>query len=237
VLAAYTKEEILSQLDDCARGFTFPMLDNGYVYLADARLSAYRDETRWALIIEVVGYNPRAGGHGGACNCLHCFGNCLRRPPGTANEDFLCVTDDGPDGPTFDDENDSDIREGARTIRIRDSIVLLDLAPEALTRKGIEPEDPPQITGAELLRGLVPEHRDLLLATEEELRGRVPPDLPLVLRLDAWHHPDLAGDELPSESETFKLIADVLVSGNPSNYRPTEEPNTHWKNWPEAGSL
>jgi hypothetical protein len=213
------------------------MLDNGYVYLADARLSAYRDETRWALIIEVVGYNPRAVGHGGACNCLYCFGNCLRRPPGTANEDFLCVTDDGPDGPTFDDENVSDVREGARTIRIRDSIVPLDLTPEALTRKGIEPEDPPQITGAELLRSLLPERRDLLLATEEELRGRVPPDLPLVLRLDAWHHPDLAGDELPSESETFKLIADVLVSGDPSRYRPTEEPNTHWKNWPEAGSL
>jgi hypothetical protein len=236
-MASYKKEEILSQLDASARGFTFPMLDSGYVYLADARLSAYRDETRWALIIEVVGYNPRAGGHGGVCNCLYCYGNCLRRPPGTADEDFLCVTDDGPDGPTFDDEVDGDIREGAGTIRIRDRIVPLDLAPEALTGKGIELEDPPRITGAELLRSLVPEHRGLLLATEEELRGRVPTDLPLILRLDAWRHPDLAGDELPSESEAFKLIAEVLVSGNPSEYWPTEEPNTHWKNWPEAGSL
>ena len=236
-MASYTNEEILGQLDDCARGLTFPMLDNGYVYLADARLSAYRDETRWALIIEVVGYNPRAGGHGGTSNCLHCFGNCLRRPPGTANEDFLYVTDDGPDGPTFDGEDGWDIRGGTRTIRIRGSIVPLDLAPEALASKGIEPEDPPKLTGAELLRSLVPERRELLLATEEELRVRVPSDLPLVLRLDAWHHPDLAGGELPGGSEAFRLIAEVLVSGDPSDYRPTEEPNTQWKNWPEAGSL
>jgi len=38
----FDPEEILSILDDCCDAFTFPMLDNGYVYLAATRLSLYR---------------------------------------------------------------------------------------------------------------------------------------------------------------------------------------------------
>lgn len=88
-----------------------------------------------------------------------------------------------------------------------------------------------------LMRGLVPEHRELLLATEEE-RGRgVPGDLRLLVRVDEWDHPRLMEAELPSGCESFKLIAKVLASGDPGLYRPTEEPNTHWSNWPISGSL
>ena len=52
---------MLDVLDACARVFTFPMLDNGYVYLAATRLSAFGDGKDWALVIEVAGYSPRAG--------------------------------------------------------------------------------------------------------------------------------------------------------------------------------
>jgi hypothetical protein len=34
-------EDILSILDGCCGAFSFPMLDNGYVYLAGTRLSLY----------------------------------------------------------------------------------------------------------------------------------------------------------------------------------------------------
>jgi hypothetical protein len=77
--AAFTTKEILTQFDECAAEFTFPMLDNGYVYLADVRLEAYRDEARWATIIEVIRFNIRAGAHDGINNCLHLFGKCSRR--------------------------------------------------------------------------------------------------------------------------------------------------------------
>jgi plasmid stabilization system protein ParE len=30
-----------------AKSFVFPMLDNGYIYLADVRLSIFRDPKRW----------------------------------------------------------------------------------------------------------------------------------------------------------------------------------------------
>jgi hypothetical protein len=53
--------EILSILDRCCDAFTFPMLDNGYVYLAATRLSLYRSHADWAMVIEVFGFSPRAG--------------------------------------------------------------------------------------------------------------------------------------------------------------------------------
>lgn len=236
-MAVFNQLQILNQLDACARAFTFPMLDNGYVYLGDVRLTAYCDERRWALVIEVLGYGTREGGHDGVNNALYCFGNCLMRPPGTANEDFLSVTSDGPEGPTFEDEFGFYVRPEARSILIRDELVALDLTPEALTAREIELVDSPRVNGAEMLRSLLPEHREALLAGDEELRSRLPSDLPEVLRLSGWHHPDVAGNELPSGSPTFQMIADVLASGDPGRYRPLDPPNTHWRNWPEGGTL
>ncbi|MGW6915855.1 DUF7003 family protein [Kitasatospora sp. NPDC054939] len=90
---------------------------------------------------------------------------------------------------------------------------------------------------AEVFRRLVPEHRALLLADEAELRSRIPADLPVLLRLDAWHQPDDFAETPPSEHEGFRMIAEVLDSGDPTRYRPTVPANTHWPHWPEAGTL
>lgn len=233
----FTRQEILDHLDDCARRFIFPMLDNGYVYPADVRLTAFRDHARWSLVIETLGANPRGGEHDSLFDSLYRFGNCLNRPVGLANEDFLFLTADGDDGPTFEKEYGWHVRDGLRTIRIRDTLLPVSLEPEALQAKGIRLEEPPNVNGAELLRALLPDYRDLLLAREEELRERVPVDLPLILRLDQWHHPDLVRGELPGGNETFQLIAEVLASGEAARYQPTQPPNTHWSNWPEGGTL
>ena len=50
---------ILSILDRCCDAYSFPMLDNGYVYLARTRLSLYRSAADWAMVIEVFGFSPR----------------------------------------------------------------------------------------------------------------------------------------------------------------------------------
>jgi hypothetical protein len=41
----------------------------------------------------------------------------------------------------------------------------------------------------------------------------------------------------PSSYETWQLIAKVLVTGDTSQYKPTLEPTSHWKNWPDAGTM
>ena len=65
----------------------------------------------------------------------------------------------------------------------------------------------------------------------------VTPELQQLLQLDEWHHPDLAGDERPSQLESFRQLAAVLASGDVANYRPSTPANTHWRNWPDGGTL
>lgn len=57
----HTVDEILSVLDAASEAFAFPVLDNGYVYLAATRLALFRSERDWAIVIEVFGFSPRAG--------------------------------------------------------------------------------------------------------------------------------------------------------------------------------
>lgn len=57
------------------------------------------------------------------------------------------------------------------------------------------------------------------------------------MRFEKWRHPDLARGEKPSELETFVLLADAMARGDKAEYRSTQWPNTHWKNWPGGGEL
>jgi len=41
----------------------------------------------------------------------------------------------------------------------------------------------------------------------------------------------------PGSYETWQLIAKVLATGDTTLYKPTLTPNSHWSNWPDAGSL
>ncbi len=220
-MVSYSAKDILQQLDDCAEAYTFPVLDNAYVYPADTRMTLYRDEERWAIVIEVLGFNSHMGGTEGIDNALYVFGNCLLRPPGMSPEDTLRPVTDGDSGPLFAEPHGTALRKGVKDLRIRGRVVPAPRSAQAF----------------ELMRALVPEHREQLLATDEELQARLPRDLPRLLQLDEWNHPDISDGDMPGEHPTFKMIAQVLEAGDPSLYRPRRKPNTHWSNWPEGGEL
>ena len=231
-----TAEDILAQLDKCAAEFTFPMLDNGYIYPGDVRLTIYRDNSDWLMVLECFGANPRTLGYASFQNCLHLFGSKLHRPPGTANEDFLFPVKSCPDHWIFEENFQWHVVKDAHAVTIRGQWVEFDLSPANLAREGIELLDG-QLDAVAVMRSLLPEHRGLLLAWDEELAARNPHGLPVWLRLDEWHHPDVVRNELPSHSETFRMLADAVATGDKAKYRPTRAPNTHWKNWPDGGSL
>lgn len=210
------RDSILAQLDESAQDFRFPDLEHGYSYTIDARLHGYADTERWALIVEVVGYNPRAGQ---VDDVLHTYGNCLTLGrPGFENDDFLARIDN------FDEVEDPDEPETASGAAVVVRGRRIDLQAQS---------------GEELsavFRRSVPTHRDLLLADPDELRRRIPPDLPEVLRLEEWHQHNVHATK-PSESQVYLQVADVLATGDPDQYRPTLPPNTPWSNWPESGGL
>lgn len=234
--AAYSAAEILEQLDRCAGAYTFPVLDNAYVYPAATRMTLFRDAERWAIVIEVLGFNSHMGGTGGIDDALYCFGNCLRRPPGISPEDTLRPVSDGDSGRLFEEDGMVVCRE-ATDLRIRGCRVPLPRDPKHYLKRQVRLEMPPDVQGFELLRGLLPEHRDLLLASDEEIRARIPADLPQILRLDEWSHPDISEGDMPSDSPAFQVLARVLETGDPTLYRTRRKPNTHWSRWPEGGVL
>ncbi|MBV1849973.1 DUF7003 family protein [Catellatospora tritici] len=213
-------DEILAQLDGAAREFGFADPEHPYYSAIDARMHVFRDDERWALLIELVGYNPRAGN---VVDVVHTYGNCLTRGrPGFEVEDFHSRIDNMDE--IEDRDNPEYLCVDGGPIEVRGQRVPVP------ARVGDLLED--------VFRLLVPEHRDLLLADDAELRRRIPAELPRFLVLEEWWHrePDRY-DQLPSETETFRQLAEVLATGDPTRYRPSAAPNTHWSNWPESGSL
>jgi hypothetical protein len=242
-------QEILQILDACCDAYTFPMLDNGYVYLAATRMSLYRAPPDWALVIEIFGFSPRAGLPD---TQVATFGSRLHmRDPvekyvsAVAHARYL---ENNPfnesrwvypleEGAWQDAETPELLAEDAESLLVRGQPRRLP-GPEAYAQRGITLEQPPRIAVFELCRYLAEVERDLVLATSGERRVSVPPDMAEVLRLEEWHHPNVVDDSArPSGSRTFQQLAQVLATGNVGAYRPLDPPNTHWKHWPDGGTL
>jgi hypothetical protein len=242
-------DNILSALDRCCEQFTFPMLDNGYVYLAATRLSLYRSLEDWAMVIEVFGFSPRSTL---PSNCIYTFASRLHMrdaPDGyksrEAYERYLVSNPHNDsrfiepigEGAWQDAENQEFISESAREIPVRGLMQRIPL-PEEYSRRNITLEEPPHVHTFELCRLLAETSRDEILGTAQERRTSVLPELRQILQLEEWHHPDVVDPTaLPSKSETFQQLAQVLATGNVNLYKPSQIPNTDWRNWPDGGTL
>ena len=243
-----TVKEILLILDRCALKFTFPMLDNGYLYLAATRLSLYRSEDDWGMVIEVFGYSPRAGlpdTH------LHTFASTLRDRDSPkkyktrqAYENYLRHNPHNesrfiyPIGERDWAEADysEHIADHATMVEVRGRPVMLPVLEE-YGRYGIELEEAPRIRVFDLCRLLAAVEREQVLANPRERRISIPAELQQVMQLEEWNHPDVVQGELPSQSEAFQRLAHVLMTGDPLGYQPSKSSNTRWRNWPEGGLL
>lgn len=241
----WSSKEIFAILDEAAETCAFPRLDNGYFYLAATRLSLFRSEQDWALVIETFGYSPRAGlpsthvytfaSNLHKRNTVHdyvseeAYQNYLKNNPHNEFRSFDPIEEGD-----WMEENYMDVAPSGQVMLRERSIPLPDLHEYAT--RGIELEKAqPQVF--ELCRYLAEIAREDVLATPEERRISVLPELKQIRQLEEWHHPDLVHDELPSGSTTFQQLVDILVAGDKSIYDPENEPNTHWSNWPEGGRL
>lgn len=245
----FEADHILSVLDRCCDAFTFPMLDNGYVYLAATRLSLYRTTVDWAMVIEVFGFSPRFGQPD---THIHTFASalCNRDAPekyakreaydrylanNPNNESRFVYPIDA--GDWQDDQNDEILAAEAREVVVRGQRQPIPSVDE-YAQRGIVVENPARVRVFELCRFLADVARDSVLATAPERRVSVLPDMTALLQLDEWHHPNVVDpDDRPSGSETFQQLAQVLATGDVAFYRPSQPPNTHWRHWPNGGTL
>jgi hypothetical protein len=244
----WKSEDILAILDQCSANFTFPMLDNGYVYLAATRLSLHRTECDWGMVIEVFGYSPRAGlpdthtytfasslqnrDSGQKYKSRQAYENYLANNPHNESRFAFPLTSGGWQDPDSRDY----VADDATAVILRGRTVKLPSLVE-YGQHAIELENPPRIRVFELCRFLVDIDRESVLNNTDERRVSLSPETKQILQLEEWNHPDLVGGEVPSQSKTFPQLAQVLISGDRDRYQPSQLPNTHWKNWPDGGSL
>ena len=241
-------DAILAVLDSCAEAFTFPMLDNGYVYLAATRMALHRSAHDWAMTIEVFGFSPRSGLPDVQ---VATFGSRVRREKSASDfvtaKAFDTYVANNPNnesaffhpveaGNWQDAENHEFVASGMHDIVLRNKVIRTPSVDEYL-KYGIDLIESPRVRTYELCRLLAAHERDLVLATPMERRACVPDDLTEVMLLEEWCHPNLVAGELPSTTEEFRVLAEVLASGNIAAYRRTGTANTHWGNWPNGGSL
>ncbi|MEN7344205.1 MAG: hypothetical protein AAAFM81_14740, partial [Pseudomonadota bacterium] len=246
---SWSENDILQTLDACAEAFTFPMLDNGYVYLAATRLAAFRSADDWHITIEVFGFSPRAGVPD---TCVYNFGSNLNNRQ--RREDFVSAdayneylrlnpNNEMQFFMPFDDDDWIDTQDGevvaanTKSLSVRGQTVYVpDLSH--YRESGIDLSRPSEVQIFELCRALAASHRDLVLASKAERERMIPQGAEMLLLLDDWHHPDVIDlDSKPSGNETFQQIARVLTERDPGCYAPTQPSNTHWSNWPDGGLL
>ena len=241
------QEAILAVLDQGCDDFVFPMLDNGYVYLAAARLSLFRSADDWAVAFEIFGFSPRAGEPDVS---VWTFGSRIAGRKGRADyasqeayDTYLAAHahDDAeffhPIGGSWQDAEWGElVSPTATTVTVRGRpIEIPDRA--TLARHGIDLAEPDRVRTYELCRYLADVAREGVLATADERRTHVPPELDEFLVLDDWHHPDTLNGQRASDTAAFRSLARALASGDVAAYDASEEPNTHWSNWPFGGSL
>ncbi|MEM1325780.1 MAG: hypothetical protein AAGI23_07500 [Bacteroidota bacterium] len=230
--------------------FFFLDLEHGYFHTADSRIHLYADTKRWAVIFEKIGYNNR--GFIAEID-LNYIGNCVAyvlEDNGTyesiSNTKAIYLIDNrefnriqnkvGSDMEQFEL-----IAPEMQSIRIRKKRVPVSLDADKYEQLGIKIrnyENPRRLIDFEsLVRYLAAVKPASIRATAEEIRTQLPKDLPKLMTINGFHHLSVYDEHrLPSQVETYQLIANILVHRNPDLWRPTLPPNNHWSNW-ESGHL
>ncbi|WP_437921531.1 DUF7003 family protein [Sphingobacterium sp. LRF_L2] len=188
-----TEEEILKTLDSSNDGYYCSFVDLGHVYsyLIDTRLNVFRGkDEQWAIAIERLGYNPRAGA---VVLEIYYYGNCLKNLEIYNNRPLNYYSVYPIDNDNFNETIDGEILKlDAKFWLVRGQQVPISHNKKLYIRAGIELKEyaPNEISIEEAGRLAVLQSRDLFRATDEELYKSIPKGLAKILVLDQWFHKD-----------------------------------------------
>jgi len=262
----FTETEILEQLDLAFNGTPskyypkgrtedikynfFLDLEHGYCVTAGNRIHLYADSTRWIIVFEKSGYQNRGTS---AEIELYYIGNCVDYPVDKypeknyiTNSSSVILIDpteferiennEGSEMETFEL-----IGQNIKEIKIRDKFVPFDNNYQNYEKVGIQIRDydnPKKLIGfGDLIRYLQETNPTIISAAEDEIRKHIPKDILKLITIDEFHFISAYEKTYPpSQQETYKLLAKVLVTQDTTNWKPTQKANNSWKNW-ESGNL
>lgn len=227
--AIYAKD-ILSILDKEALEYNFPMPDNLCNYNAGMRLTAFRSMQEWLIIFEMLNYTQNHE----FLNEICAFGNKLE-VQGFAFESPVLI--ETIKNTSFYKENGNFCIEPSQcSVQFKKESVSVCFHDEDYQKARVD-QNSKAPTPAKLLRlfasafnkNIYEENENLL-----KLVGRSNSGLMQFIKLEEWQHPDLAQDELPSQSISMLSLSEALEEGKPEIYFcPKEKINSHWYYWGE----
>lgn len=260
--SSFTQQDILHYLEETDQETYHFFIDfeHPYFFTAGSRLSLYADENRWAIVFEKSGYNT--GNFCGEIQLTY-FGNCLQNLksgiPGdesTSNIKTVILINNNDLEKIDNSEFACLVAPDKNTIKVRDTFLNIEHDTLKYIAKNIQREayENPNnlIDFPTLIRYLEEENPKIYRATDEELKICLPADLPMLMQIDQWHHEEYRKYKLltspteyhyqvdgkkPGDYETYRMIADVLVSKDTTKWRPTLKANIDWRNWLNAGHM
>lgn len=251
--STFTQKDILNYLEETDQEtYHFPIdFEHPYFYTAGSRLTLYADEKRWAIVFEKSGYST--GNNCGEIEFAY-FGNCLKNLqssiPGktaTSNMEHVILIYDTDLEQIDEDKFEELVAKDKTRIKVRNIFLNIEQDASKYIAKGIEPRSYDNPKGLfdfySLIRYLDEEYPNIFRATDKELRTCLPEDLPQLMKIDEWHHEAYTTyihepmGKKPSDYETYRMIADILVFRDITKWKPTLKPNNNWRNWPNAGHM
>jgi hypothetical protein len=188
-----TEQEILKTLDNSNDGYYCSFVELGHVnsYLIDSRSNIFcGDNDRWAIAIERLGYNPRAGT---IILDIYYFGNCLINLE-QYNDRLSNYYSIYPiDSDSFNNTIDGEIlKVDAKFWLVRGQQIELSHNKQDYKAAGIDLKEyePNEISAEEIGRFIITKHNALFRATDQELYKSIPADLKKIVVLDEWYHRD-----------------------------------------------
>ena len=187
-----SEQQILNALDHSNDGYycDFIPLNHPYSYLIDTRLNVFRSETEWAILAEILGYNPRGGRI--ELNIFY-YGNCLINLEKYNNRDTNYYNAAPIDEDSFRAATaDGLLNTEADILLVRETHLALSHNKGDYERAGIDLAElePDRIGMEEVGRLLITQNQEAFRATDAELYKSIPKHLEKLLVLDQWCHKD-----------------------------------------------
>jgi hypothetical protein len=196
------------------------MLNNVYFYYSRARLNSFVGGKDWLIVFQVIAYFTRSAELG---NFLYAYGSVI--PDGIDQDKYLVYA-------TQLDKKDIADRFNFK-LSIRGKSVKAKLTEDDYAEYDIpvDEEHPPELDVARIVGW---KYADLVFLPEDELLdflGLSGRRLRPFLTLEDWYHPNVADDELPSQSDSLDQLAEAMSKKDKSAYKLQGTGNTHWSNW------
>jgi hypothetical protein len=228
-MTKFNKSEVLELLDRCADENTFPMLNNTHVRHAGIRLHVFGSEAEWLIVFDwFFDFVPA----GTFSEFVDAFGSELPDGNLSCNRSDPVELPDQED--LYDELGNYKFDRFHFELLINKELRSFTPTREDYLAAGFDVDDGQQ-SETQIIRYLEHQLGDELYAPSPEallnVCGREDAGLTQLLYLKEYYHPNVADDEYPSDTETFRMIADVLVSRDPSRHHPSEASNTHWSHW------